>query len=56
MVRDDCTNLYEGVELISDADKEIFIDKVGLGLIESPLRAKLPALRRHSTKERDLED
>ena len=49
------TDLYEGVEFLSDSDQEIFIDEVRLGLAESPLRAQLPALRVAATEERDLQ-
>ena len=48
------TDLYEGVEFLSDSDQEIFTDEVRLGLAESPLRAQLPALGVAATEERDL--
>ena len=48
------TDLYKGVELLSEAHQEIFIDQVGLGLAESPLGAQLPTLRVAATEERDL--
>ena len=49
------TDLYKGVELLGDADQEIFTDQVSLGLTESPLGAQLPALRVAATEERDLQ-
>ena len=39
------TDLYEGVEFLSDPNQEIFIDQVRLGLAESPLGAQFPTLR-----------
>ena len=49
------TDLYKGVELLRDSNQQIMPDQVSLGLAQSPLRARLPALRVAAAEERDLE-